>query len=226
MQTWAEWARRGRLRPSRRAVGRVMVGVVLGLVAVGAPGVGAAQAHDQIVSTNPKDGAVLTVWPRQVEVVFAEKALSLGTAMRVTGPGGVVSTGPVQIAGTKISQALLPNGPAGTYRVLWRVTSEDGHPVSGQFSFVMKAAPGASSTATSSTATTAAASPSATVGAATTAPGSTGSGSAAPGSTVSATDRQSSGRSWWWVALGVGVVLAGVLIGVVVYRRRGAPAGH
>ena len=34
-----------------------------------------------------------------------------------------------------MTEHLQPGSPAGQYKVIWRVTSADGHPVSGKFSF-------------------------------------------------------------------------------------------
>jgi hypothetical protein len=42
-----------------------------------------------------------------------------------------------------VSEHLQPGSPAGQYTVAWRVTSADGHPVSGRFSFTaLSASPG------------------------------------------------------------------------------------
>ena len=62
----------------------------------------------------------------------------------------------------------LAAGPAGAYTVVWRVTSADGHPVSGTFGFTADQA-SASTTATSAptaTATTTTAAPATATGAA------------------------------------------------------------
>jgi hypothetical protein len=49
----------------------------------------------------------------------------------------------VRAVDNTVTQSLEPGAPAGTYTVLWRVTSVDGHPVSGRFTFTaIAAAPG------------------------------------------------------------------------------------
>ncbi|OIQ77503.1 copper resistance protein C precursor [mine drainage metagenome] len=64
----------------------------------------------------------------------------------MTGPdGAVVSTGDVVLSGSTVAENLVDARPAGTYTVAWRITSTDGHPVSGSFTFT---ATGAASTAT------------------------------------------------------------------------------
>jgi copper resistance protein C len=39
-----------------------------------------------------------------------------------------------------VTQDLQPGSPAGAYTVDWRVTSADGHPISGSFTFTAEAA--------------------------------------------------------------------------------------
>jgi copper resistance protein C len=118
---------------------------------------GPASAHDVLLSTDPADGAVVTVPPGQVKLTFAEQALAIGTRMRVTGPDGtVVSTAPVQVVGSYVTQPLGTGLRPGRYSVLWRVTSADGHPVSGSLSFTLagSAAAAASDVAGPATAAT------------------------------------------------------------------------
>jgi methionine-rich copper-binding protein CopC len=116
----------------------VLLALLTALLALA--GAGPAQAHDVLIGTAPADGAVLNTPPTQVRLTFAEQALSIGTRMRVTGPGGiVVSTAPVQVVGSHVTQPLAPALPRGGYTVLWRVTSADGHPVSGSFTFTVSA---------------------------------------------------------------------------------------
>jgi methionine-rich copper-binding protein CopC len=125
---------------------------------------GPAQAHDVLVRTEPADGAVLAAPPTQLRLVFEEQALRLGTGLRVTGPdGAVIATGPVQVVGSVVTQPLPSGLPAGRYGVVWRVTSADGHPVSGRFAFT---ATGASASGRSSPASSPGGSSSGAAGAA------------------------------------------------------------
>jgi copper resistance protein C len=160
--------------PHRRLRARAIVLVVVaaalawaGLLAAAGP----AAAHDVIRSTNPADGAVVDRLPDRVVLTFDEPALALGSEVVVTGPAGPVSDGPPSLVDNEVRQAVRA-GPAGRYTVLWRVTSADGHPVSGTFAFTTRqagagaasTAPASSSRVTPSPATTAAA-PSATAAA-------------------------------------------------------------
>ena len=110
--------------------------VALAAAAVVVLGAGPAAAHDEIVSTAPANGATVDVAPDRVVLTFAEPAIALGTQVVVTGPdGAVVSQGDVTLEATTVAQALAASRPAGTYHVDWRVTSADGHPVTGTFAF-------------------------------------------------------------------------------------------
>jgi hypothetical protein len=119
-----------------------------------------------------------------------------------------VSTGTPQIVDATVHQALLPDLPAGAYRVIWRVTSDDGHPVSDTFSFTVTAG-AATSSAPSSSATPSTAAP-------TTVPSATPAGTDATSQSL-----QSSGVSapvLWGIAAAAVLILVAVL--VVLRSRR------
>jgi methionine-rich copper-binding protein CopC len=95
-----------------------------------------AFAHATRLSSEPADNAVLTTGPGQVNATFNERLQTTFAAMTVVGPdGNVWSTGEPTVQGAVISIGLRPLGPAGTYTVNYRVTSADGHVVSGSWSF-------------------------------------------------------------------------------------------
>lgn len=101
-----------------------------------------ASAHNALVRTVPANGAIVGQVPGAIRLVFNEPALKLGTQILVTGPNGRVDQGEVQLVDTEVRQAIGPNAPAGHYTVRWRVTSDDGHPVTGEFGFTADAAGG------------------------------------------------------------------------------------
>ncbi|NAZ83121.1 copper resistance protein CopC [Kineococcus sp. R8] len=179
---------------------------VAGVTAAAAP----AAAHDRLQSTLPADGATLEVAPDRVELVMSSDPLGLGTQVQVTGPAGVVSTGQAQVVDDTVTQALAADRPAGTYEVQWRITSSDGHPVSGSFRFTTTAAgaaPAATPTTTPSPTSTSPAAP---------APG-------APASSPAVDPVAGTGTSSPLVTAGVlalsVLAIVGVLVGV--RRRRG-----
>jgi copper resistance protein C len=95
-----------------------------------------ASAHATRVSSQPADNAVLTAGPDQVSATFNEQLQTTFAAMAVVGPdGNVWSSGQPTVQGAVVSIGMRPLGPAGTYTVNYRVTSADGHVVSGSWSF-------------------------------------------------------------------------------------------
>lgn len=95
-----------------------------------------ASAHATRVSTDPAANAVLASGPPRVSATFNEQLQTTFAAMTVVGPdGNVWSTGEPTVQGAVVSVVLRPLGPSGTYTVNYRVTSADGHVVSGSWSF-------------------------------------------------------------------------------------------
>jgi methionine-rich copper-binding protein CopC len=99
-------------------------------------------AHSQEVASDPADKSKVSIVPAAVTMTFNENVLRLGTKVLVTGPAGNVTKGAPTVLNNVVRQALSADSPAGAYTVQWRVTSADGHPVSGKFTFT--AARGAS----------------------------------------------------------------------------------
>jgi methionine-rich copper-binding protein CopC len=131
--------RDARRMPVARALRRTLAVLAVVVVALLA-GAGAAQAHSTLVSADPADGSAVGSVPAQVTLTFSEPVEPLGTQVVVLAPDGrTVSSGDAVLAGTSVSEALVSGLPAGVYRVEWRVTSSDGHPVSGTFGFTAAA---------------------------------------------------------------------------------------
>ncbi|OBG41050.1 copper resistance CopC family protein [Mycobacterium sp. E3198] len=120
----------------RRAVA-AWVGLLLAaLMATATMNAQPAHAHAARVATEPADNAVLTVGPDRVSATFNERLQTAFAAMTVVGPdANVWSTGEPTVQGAIVAIGLRPLGPAGTYTVNYRVTSADGHVVSGSWSF-------------------------------------------------------------------------------------------
>lgn len=95
-----------------------------------------ASAHAARVSADPPDNAVLTTGPGRVTATFNERLQTTFAAMTVVGPdGNEWSSGEPGVQGAAVGIGVRPLGPAGTYTVNYRVTSADGHVVSGSWSF-------------------------------------------------------------------------------------------
>jgi copper resistance protein C len=95
-----------------------------------------ASAHAARVATDPADNAVVETGPEQVSATFNEQLQTTFAAMSVVGPdANLWSAGDPAVRGAVVGIGLRPLGPAGTYTVNYRVTSADGHVVSGSWSF-------------------------------------------------------------------------------------------
>ncbi|WP_253720221.1 copper resistance CopC family protein [Brevibacterium renqingii] len=111
----------------------------------------AASAHDQLVSSNPEDGAELDQQPKWLEMNFSGDIQEVGSEVTVVVDGKDVSAGELTVEGKKLSVALPDDLKPGDYKVTWRVVSQDGHPISGDYSFTIKDSEGAGGSVEEST---------------------------------------------------------------------------
>ena len=100
-----------------------------------------ANAHTVLLSSDPAAESTMNVGPQRVTATFNEELQSAFAAMTVVGPdGNLWSAGEPEVRGPDVSIGMRPTGPAGRYTVNYRVTSSDGHVVSGSWSFTVTAA--------------------------------------------------------------------------------------
>ena len=79
--------------------------------------------------------------PQRVSATFNEELQSTFAEITIVGPdGNLWSTGDPEVRGAVVSIGMRPPGPAGRYTANYRVTSSDGHVVSGSWSFTVTAA--------------------------------------------------------------------------------------
>lgn len=122
--------------PAPRALA-ALAAVLLALAAVLLTA-GRADAHNSLLGTDPADGSTVDAPPASITLTFDQPAQSLGTEIVVLGPdGSAVSTGDAALVDNTVTQALSTGLPAGAYTVEWRVTSADGHPLSGTLAFTV-----------------------------------------------------------------------------------------
>lgn len=108
----------------------VLLGIVLAVPAT---------AHTELESSSPADGAVLTAAPSQIDLVFNEAPMPDAIDVSVTDAGGAVlaSALPATVTEATVSAPWPAELGDGAYTVNYRVVSDDGHPVSGSFSFTV-----------------------------------------------------------------------------------------
>jgi methionine-rich copper-binding protein CopC len=199
-------------RPLRRAA----LLVATALVALGGWAVAAspASAHNTLRSTSPADHSTVDAVPAEIVLTFDETAVAMGTEIVVTGPSGPVSAGAAQLVDNTVRQSIAAGAPAGAYTVQWRVTSADGHPVTGTFAFTARAAGGGSAGATS----TASAEQTGSVG-----PTGSAEPSASVGPTGGAAETPSGGRAgvptWVWPVIAAALLLSALTSAAAARRR-------
>ncbi|XVQ83556.1 copper resistance CopC family protein [Microbispora siamensis] len=157
-----------------------------------------ARAHDVLVASDPKDGAVLDAMPASVTLTFDQAVRRDFARIAVTGPDGAhYEQGEITVDGRNVSVGVRTGTPAGAYAIGYRIVSNDGHPVTGAVKFNVTgggAAPGA-----------------VTAPAATPAPGTANPGTGTTGQ---------GGGSWVWGLLAVTAALLALCARVLVRHDR------
>lgn len=129
-------------RPGNRRLARV-IAVFAGVLTFAALLLvaGPASAHDQLLSSDPKDGATLDKPPASITLTFSSVPLDTGIEIVLAGPDGTTARGEnIQVDDEVVTAELADDLPAGAYDVAWHVVSSDGHPIDGEFSYVVEAA--------------------------------------------------------------------------------------
>lgn len=120
---------------------RKLLTTVLLIAAMAISGTPVTWAHAVRVAAEPAPDASVTTGPAHVSATFNEQLQPSFAAMTVVGPdGNLWSDGSPQVQGATVSVGVRPLGPAGAYTVNYRVTSADGHVVSGSWSFTLTVA--------------------------------------------------------------------------------------
>lgn len=97
-----------------------------------------ASAHDRLVSSTPGDGEVATTVPDALVLTYNAEIQTIGADVTVVAPDGTEQReGDLVLEGTQVRVPLRTDAAPGAYQVTWRVTSSDGHPIDGSFSFTL-----------------------------------------------------------------------------------------
>ena len=94
-----------------------------------------ASAHASLVSTDPGEGAVLPAAPDRIGLTFSETIGGVPDGVEVYDARGTEVASSASVSGSQLQVTLDAPVGEGTLVVVWRVVSEDGHPVSGSLSF-------------------------------------------------------------------------------------------
>ena len=117
---------------------------LLALVALAAAmvvaGAGPASAHATLLESDPVQGAVLPEAPERIRFTYTEAVAAVPDGVQVFDAEGGSVRSTAQVAGDTLDVVLTDEVGSGTLIVVWRVISEDGHPVSGSLSFSIGAA--------------------------------------------------------------------------------------
>lgn len=197
---------------------RVTKGLVLALVVtlVAASTPQLVLAHAAYERSSPGAGSVVSVAPERVDIWFTQELFRREGAniITVTGPDGQrVDTDDAEVDSadrTRLSIVLLPSTSQGVYTVAWAsLSSTDGDPAEGSFTFTVdpNAPPssGASATpAVTPVASTAESSPVATL------PSSSG--------FDEASDEEDASFPWWVLVVGAAIGTSGAIVGWTLAR--------
>jgi copper transport protein len=96
---------------------------------------GPASAHATLVASDPAEGAVLETAPDLVSLTFSEAVTEVPDGVAVFDAEGRQVAAEATVDGARLGVGLTEEVGAGTLVVVWRVLSEDGHPVGGSLSF-------------------------------------------------------------------------------------------
>ena len=124
--------------PARLLARAVLAVVLAGLAVLGAAA--PAGAHATLVATDPAEGAVLSEAPAEVTFTFNEHIRVIPDGVQVFDATGAPTAAEATASGEVLTVALTGAVGTGTQVVVWRILSDDGHPVSGSLTFAVGSA--------------------------------------------------------------------------------------
>lgn len=117
----------------KRSVMALMLAVGLALL-----GAAPAAAHSELISSNPEAGQALDYAPIGVKLVFNQDINESFATVSVVGPGNEQwAQGETAVDGPTVTVSVRDGAPIGRYTVGYRVTSADGHPITGSYEFTV-----------------------------------------------------------------------------------------
>jgi methionine-rich copper-binding protein CopC len=102
-----------------------------------------ASAHAELETSNPEANSLVSSAPGVVSLTFGEKLMVMtgedaANQVQITDSSNVrADNGDYQVTGEVLTVSLKPNLADDTYKVTYRVVSEDGHPIEGVYEFTV-----------------------------------------------------------------------------------------
>ena len=98
-----------------------------------------ALAHNVLVGSDPAAGSSVASGPSQVTLTFDAPVQFGANYLTVIGPDGNhwENSDNATVNGDSVATSVAPLGPAGVYKIGYRIISADGHPVSGEVTFTL-----------------------------------------------------------------------------------------
>lgn len=129
---------------ARRTVAGAASAVALALLVVAGPAA-PAFAHNTVIDEGPAAESTIAEPPGEVWIETNDVLLDIegATAMDVVGPDGRHYATECPTVDGAIASVAAELGPAGEYTVAYRVVSADGHPITGDHTFLWEPADGA-----------------------------------------------------------------------------------
>lgn len=110
-----------------------------------------ASSHTTLLSSSPVAESLITEWPTEVKLEFAEdlQTFSAGTANFIEvidSSGNQFNEKTAVVSGATITSKLLPNSTFGIFTVKYRVVAQDGHVLEDSYTFNFDGSKGAVTT--------------------------------------------------------------------------------
>lgn len=93
-----------------------------------------AQAHTTLLSSTPAEGENLTEALQEVKLVFGTR-IEEGSTMTIEGENGSFEFDSIAVEEDSMIGAFSESLDNGSYRILWNIIGEDGHPIEGEIAF-------------------------------------------------------------------------------------------
>ncbi|MDR7251301.1 copper transport protein [Nocardioides sp. BE266] len=117
----------------RRAAGWLLLLPLACVLLLGAAA--PASAHATLIGTDPVEGAVLDTAPDDVTFTFNESVIGVPAGIRVFDATGEEVASSATVRDAELVVHLDEEVDEGTLVVVWRLVSEDGHPIGGSLTF-------------------------------------------------------------------------------------------